>query len=143
MREIYARCGNRCDLCPLYKDNFSAADADKVNEDLYKYHHSNQGPRPHYTRACDGCLSNGYVARENCRIRDCVASKAFVTCAECDQLFCTLLKADMEIIESALVGHGMSMSSEDCDKYFRPFLIRETLLSLRSRQQQNDKPMKD
>jgi hypothetical protein len=132
MRAIIARCGNRCDLCPLYKDNFTEGAAEKITADLYKYHQANQGPRPIYTRACDGCLSKGYVARERCRIRECATGRGFATCAECESLFCTLLESDMEIVEGALARCATTMPREDYERYFQPFLIREVLLSLRS-----------
>jgi Protein of unknown function (DUF3795) len=143
MQMIFAKCGNCCDLCPLYKENFSASDADLINAGHYKYHHAGQGPHPNYAQACDGCLSDGYVARKNCCIRECVTNKAFATCAECDQLFCSLLKADMEVIEGARARYATTMSKEDYEKYFRPFLTRETLLNLRSQKQQSGKLMKD
>ena len=132
MQEITARCGNRCDLCPLYKENFSPAEAEAINDRLYKYHHVGEGPRPHYTRGCDGCLSKGYVAREGCAIRACVTSRGFATCADCGELFCGLLEADMAVVEEALDRHGPAMPQEDYDKYFRPFLIRKVLLQLRA-----------
>jgi len=132
MPDIMARCGNRCHLCPLYKDNFSLATSETVNLALYKYHHNSQGPQPHYNLACDGCLSDGQVAREGCRIRECALRKAFATCAECDDLFCSLLEADMGIVEDALARHISTIPSEDYDSYFRPFLIRQVLSDLRS-----------
>ena len=132
MQEITARCGNRCDLCPLYEKNFSPDEAEVINDRLYKYHHAGEGPHPRYTRGCDGCLSGGYVAREGCKIRECVTTKGLTTCAECEELFCELLEADMTIVEGALSHHNGEMSQEDYERYFRPFLIRERLTTLRA-----------
>jgi Protein of unknown function (DUF3795) len=131
MPEIIARCGNRCDLCPLYKDNFNDREADRTNEALYKYHHGGVGRRPHYVRGCDGCRSRGYIARQGCEIRACVSVKGFGTCAECEELFCSLLESDMEVIEGALARQGTPVPHEDYERYFRPFMIRQMLLELR------------
>ena len=127
MHEIIARCGNRCNLCPLYRENFNPAEIEEVNERLYKYHHASQGPRPQYTKGCDGCLSEGYIAREGCAIRECATRKGFRTCIDCPDLFCDLLKADMEVVEGALARRRDNMPQEDYDRYFKPFLIREVL----------------
>jgi len=82
MQEITARCGNRCDLCPLYMANFNAAEAEAINDRLYQFHHASEGVRPHYAQGCDGCLSGGYVARADCPIRKCATDRALVTCAD-------------------------------------------------------------
>jgi hypothetical protein len=69
MQSVFAKCGNRCDLCPLFADNFNSDTIQAINNGLYKYHHGGEGPAPNYARACDGCLSDGYIAREGCSIR--------------------------------------------------------------------------
>lgn len=132
MLEMVARCGNRCDLCPLFKDNFSPDHAEAVNNLLFKYHHGGEGPRPHYTRGCDGCLSDGYVAREGCEIRHCATTRRISTCADCRNLFCSILESDMAVIEGALTRFGSSLSQDDYERYFRPFMIRNRLTALRS-----------
>ncbi len=131
MEPVIARCGNRCDLCPLFRENFSAGRAAAINEGIYKYHHDARGPRPHYARGCDGCLSNGYVARPDCAIRRCVLQKDLGTCAECPDLYCGLLEHDMAVIEGSLARHRDQLSGADFESFFRPFLIREQLGRLR------------
>ncbi len=133
MEEIIAKCGNRCDLCPLYKGNFSAMEAEKVNAMLYKYHQGSQGPPPRYSRGCDGCLAEGYRPRQDCKIRECGIAKRLSTCADCPDLFCGLLEADMAVVEGSLARHGAGMPPEDFGRYFRPFMIREMLTALRRR----------
>jgi len=127
MDPIIARCGNRCDLCPLFKGNFNADWASAINEAIYKYHHRGQGPRPHYTVACDGCLSDGYRPRANCPIRACANDKSFGNCASCPEMYCQLLEDDMAVIEGALSTHAPAMPQADFERFFRPFLIREAL----------------
>ncbi len=131
MSEIIARCGNRCDLCPLFSENFSAAEAGPINKALYKYHHGGVGSPPRYARACDGCLGSGYVAREGCGIRRCVQAKGLGTCAECEGLFCSLLETDIAVVEGALAKHRKTMPKQDYERYFQPFMIRQMLLDLR------------
>ncbi len=140
MQGIVAECGNRCDQCLLYVENFNVAETDAINAGLYKYHHNSTGTPPHYQRACDGCLSGGYLARQNCPIRECVGRRGLRTCAECEELFCDLLEADMQIIEGAVARYEGNLSQEDYDRYLRPFLIRKTLTQLRSEKATDDGP---
>ncbi len=140
MHGIVAKCGNRCDQCLLYIENFNVAESDAINAGLYKYHHNSTGTPPHYQRACDGCLSGGCLARQDCPIRKCVEQRGLRTCAECEELFCDLLEADMQIIEGTLAQYEGSLSQEDYDRYFRPFLIRKTLTRLRSEKATGDGP---
>ncbi len=137
MKPIVARCGNRCDLCPLFKENFAAGQAAEINAALYKYHQNGRGPMPHYERGCDGCLGDGYVSRERCAIRACALERRLTTCAQCPDMYCQLLEHDMNIIETALSQHRAAMSSQDFDRFFRPFLTRETLARLRAKDDRN------
>lgn len=140
MSAIYARCGNRCDLCPLYAGNLQAIGCRRVNEGLLKYHQQGMGTPPSYSRPCDGCLSAGYVAREDCPIRNCANSRGLATCASCGELFCHLLVHDMAIIEGAVERYRGSISQEDYDRFLRPFLIRDALSRLRTGQSVGDEP---
>jgi hypothetical protein len=132
MQEVIAKCGNRCDLCPLYRDHFDLIGPEEINGRLYKYHHGGRGTPPQYTRGCDGCMSEGFVVREGCPIRECVDGRGLRTCADCERLFCALLEADMGVVEGALARHAGRIPQEDYDRYFRPFLIRSMLSRLRS-----------
>jgi hypothetical protein len=135
MQPIIARCGNRCDLCPLFRVNFRVEEAGAINEGLYRYHHQSKGPRPHYDAACDGCLSDGDVARQGCSIRACVVEKGLSTCALCPDMYCELLEKDMAVIEGALSQQRASMPQADFDRFLRPFLNREALAHLRQEEQ--------
>jgi hypothetical protein len=135
MQPVIARCGNRCDLCPLFHGNFRAEEVSTINEGLYKYHHRGKGPRPQYEAGCDGCLSDGYGARQGCRIRACAIENGLSTCSRCPQLYCELLEKDMAIIEGALAQEGASLPLSDFDRFFRPFLNREALARLRQNEQ--------
>ncbi len=133
MDPVIAKCGNRCDLCPLFRENFTPERAAAINRGIYKYHHDGKGPPPHYSRGCDGCLSDGHLARQNCAIRACVLKKGMRTCAECPQLYCGLLEHDMAVIEGALAKHRAGLPAADFEQFFRPFLIRGALGKLRAK----------
>ncbi len=132
MEALIARCGNRCDLCPLFKENFTAERAAAINRGIRRYHQDGRGPEPGYSRACDGCLRDGHLARERCAIRACTLERHFTTCAQCPQLYCEFLEHDMAIIEGALAKHRDDMIPDDFDQFFRPFMIREALARLRN-----------
>lgn len=131
MQPIIAKCGNRRDLCPLYKENFSPTEVEAINGQLYKYHHDSRGPRPCHSRGCEGCLVDGYRPRQECRIRQCAMTRQLPTCADCPDLFCRLLDADMAVAEGSLARYGEGMPPEDFARYFKPFMIRERLTLLR------------
>lgn len=143
MQRIIAKCGNRCDLCPLYVENYSAIGWEEINNGLYKYHQQSTGTPPRYRQACDGCLSGGYIAREDCPIRKCANSRSLETCADCEELFCGLLKEDMKIIEGAVERYRGNIPEEDFDRYLKPFLIREALLKIRSERSPAEKPSRE
>jgi hypothetical protein len=84
-----------------------------------------------YERACDGCVSGGYIARQDCAIRECATHRNVETCADCEDLFCSLLEADMKVIEGAVTRYAETMPQEDHDRYLKPFLIRKRLSQIR------------
>ena len=131
MQGALGKCGNRCDLCPLYVENFTAGDAGRINALLHRYHQGGMGTPPQYTRGCDGCPSEGYIARVDCPIRQCADRGRLETCAPCEDMFCELLEEDMQIIEGAVARWGDKIPQEDFDRYLKPFLVRATLSRLR------------
>ena len=139
MHTTIARCGNRCDLCPLFVQNFSVDLCDEINQALYRYHNGSRGTPPRYEKGCAGCLSEGYRAREDCPVRECAGRRGPATCADRDSLFCNPLEADMAVIEGAIARYAASVPPEDYDRYLRPFLIRETLSRLRQENSGNER----
>ena len=128
--DIVARCGNRCDLCPLYRDNITRIGREAANRGIYRYHQRERGKAPDFG-PCDGCLSEGETVRRGCRIRACANGKVLPSCAHCADLFCGLLEADMVIVESAMRDFGGTMPAADYRWFVQPFLIRALLTSLR------------
>lgn len=98
---------------------------------IYKYHQRGIGTPPKFDRACDGCLGDGYVVRQNCPIRTCATRRQFSNCACCADLFCDLLEADMKLIESAVRDFEGAIAAEDFDLFLKPFLIRARLAEMR------------
>lgn len=132
LQPVLARCGNRCDLCPLYRENFNRIGAERINSGLFKYQQRGTGTPPRFDRECDGCLSGGYIARQDCPIRTCTAQRQLPNCAGCADLFCDLLEADMKVIESAVRDFKGAISAEDFDLFLEPFLIRSRLAEMRT-----------
>ncbi len=134
MSALLAKCGNRCDVCPLYRDNFEKLGPETVNAGIYKYHQRRIGVPPHFDRACEGCPDDGYVARCDCPIRACATRRKLPSCAACPDLFCDLLEADMKVIEGAVRDFEGVIPAEDFEIFLKPFLIRARLRQMRTAQ---------
>ncbi len=130
MDPIIALCGNRCDLCPLYRENFEKLGAEKVNAGFCAYYQGGVGV---LYRGCDGCSGSGYQPRPNCPISTCATARGLENCAACPDLFCGLLESDMKVVEGAVQNFAGAIPAEDFDIFFKPFLTRERLTELRAR----------
>jgi hypothetical protein len=129
MKEILAKCGNRCDLCANYYKNIEKFGEQRIREGWIKY----LSPMPDNIK-CVGCLAEGNHPRENCSIKNCVNEKNLKTCGHCNDLisdseFCFLLKSDMDIKENALKEHE-NMPKEDYDIFFKAFENEKVLIEI-------------
>ena len=89
-KNLMAPCGLYCGVCGVYiamrdkNDKFRS-----VMANLY-------GTRPEETE-CLGCMQQDpperlYAFCEGCKIRDCVRSKGFYSCHQCEEWPCTLIE---------------------------------------------------
>lgn len=129
MNKIIAVCGNRCDLCPAYKENIKGIeDQKKISEGWIKYHGFKLEPEK---IICGGCfLGECKTLRESCPIKECAEKKGLENCGHCSKLFCRLLKNDICAVETSLETHK-NISEEDYDLFFRPYEIKKTLAEIR------------
>jgi hypothetical protein len=87
MRKITARCGYRCDLCLIYRENLKKDARNRVifRDGLEKYYGDKQKLEDCY---CDGCMTEDsqhpVLITADCKIRPCVIAKGIENCGECD-----------------------------------------------------------
>jgi len=133
MDENIARCGYKCNLCPAYMGNINSPDdQQRVSEGWYKYFGFRIPPEG---IVCDGCRDDGPDAKRidlRCKVRSCVISRGFQTCAECDLYPCDELKEKIVSRSSVESRIGSPMPEEDYKSYVQPYeadrvlnLIRE------------------
>jgi hypothetical protein len=105
MEKLIACCGLNCDSCDARiatkadNDELRAQTAEK-----WKVQHNAQGITPDMIN-CTGCREAGvkFEHCNKCEIRNCVASKNFQTCADCDMMEdCTILGPIRQFVPDAL-----------------------------------------
>lgn len=129
-KEILARCGFRCDLCPAYAGNIGKRmDGQRISDGWHKYF----GFRiPPDRIECADCLNEGRHADSDCPVRPCALERKVETCAHCPDFGCDRLKSRMEFAES-IIPKFANLQEEDFDCFFRPYLSRERLEQIHKR----------
>ena len=117
--EIFSRCGNRCDLCLIYRPNVEKEDRradicstwDKLGPNKYD-------PA---TTICEGCLSEN-KADNGCKARPCVIKKGLPHCGCCADYPCDIFPAepDAEEFYKEMESRGITWTPED-DKKMKPY----------------------
>ena len=127
MEPIIAKCGFRCDLCPVYETNLKLdPDKKKMCDAWNKYLGSSV--EPDAITVCQGCQKGG--GDPDCAARKCAQEKNLDNCACCDDFDCDTLKSKMDLVENS-VKDPDNIPKEDYDRYIGPFLGRKHLLEIR------------
>jgi len=130
MKPHIAKCGYRCDLCPAFKPELTEADKIDFCRALEQYYECKLTPDK--IGSCTGCQLSEMANDPECPIFPCAQAKGYQTCAECDDFGCDKLKQRMDVVEEMMQKHK-NIPPEDYEKYFKPFLCRETLMEIRDR----------
>ena len=133
MKTHVAKCGYRCDQCPAFKPVLTDADKQdmvRVFKRYYGFDFPIEAIKP-----CTGCQSSDVPNDKECPVFPCVLQKGFQTCAECDDFGCDKLSQRMDAVEDILKNQA-DMPPEDFEKYFKPFLSRQTLMEMRQKMEE-------
>ena len=128
MKPHIAKCGYRCDLCPAFKPDLTETDKQDFSRALKQYYDCDLAPNQ--INSCAGCQSSDTPNDNDCPVFPCVKEKGFQTCAECDDFGCDKLKQRMDVVEQ-IAEKQADVPPEDFEKYFKPFLSRQTLVDIR------------
>ena len=129
MKEILARCGYRCDLCPGYLGNIkSSEDRQRCSDGWFTYIGVRYLPEE---IGCRGCLDEEEPADLNCPVRPCVKEKGVDNCAYCKDFACDKLKTRMNFFEDRL-GDLTKVPKEDYHLFIEPYISKKRLLKIRS-----------
>ena len=95
-KKIFSRCGNRCDLCLVYRPNVEKNDRRAEICKVFSKTMPGYNPDPD-TTICDGCSSgdtNCVLLFGECETRKCVTGKGIDHCGYCDQYPCEYFPAE-------------------------------------------------
>jgi hypothetical protein len=127
MKEILARCGYRCDLCPGYSGNIHGLeDKQRCSDGWFKYIGVRYNPDE---IGCQGCLNEEEIADPDCPVRPCVKEKGFNTCGECQEFACENLKTRMNFFENRL-GDLTKIPKKDYILFIEPYMSENRLLKI-------------
>lgn len=130
MKAHIAKCGYRCDLCPAFKSEMTEADKQDISRAFKQYYGFFVPPQD--IKTCSGCQSSDVPNDKECPVFPCVMEKGFKMCAECDDFGCDKLKQRMDIVEQ-IAENKKPIPQDDFEKYFKPFLSRQTLMEIRKK----------
>lgn len=128
MQPHIAKCGYRCDLCPAFKAELTNADKQDFSRAFKQYYGCEVPPEQIHT--CTGCQSSDIPNDKECPVFPCVKEKGIDNCAYCDDFGCDKLKQRMDVVEE-IHQKQEEIPQEDFEKYFKPFLSRQTLMEIR------------
>ena len=89
MAIVLAACGLDCSTCETYQAH-QANNLEQKKDIAERWSQHYSATLSAEDIVCDGCMSEGarFVWCNKCPIRDCVTSKGFQTCAECEIFSC-------------------------------------------------------
>ncbi|HPX27416.1 MAG TPA: DUF3795 domain-containing protein [Treponemataceae bacterium] len=93
---VYSKCGMRCDLCLIYRQNVDKNDRRKEICSVFSKIWDGYNPDPE-TIICDGCCSqdkDAVLFSPACEARTCVIEKGYTHCGYCDQYPCESFPAE-------------------------------------------------
>jgi hypothetical protein len=133
-KEIIAKCGFRCDLCPAYRENIhSFEDKQRVSDGWFKYFGFRLEPEKIY---CDGCISNAenYITLDsNCPVRPCAIDRGFQNCAECSEYLCENLKSRATAYLGVIEKFKGQIPNDEYDILIKPFEGDKNLDKIRAK----------
>jgi len=140
MSEIIARCGFRCDLCLIYRENLKK---DPRNRQLFrdileKYYGDKQTLEECH---CDGCMTPDSekpdLITKDCKVRPCAIAKGLDNCAHWTQYPCEMV-ARKNIERCKLEEkYGAPIPEKDYELIVMPYERRQTLEKIRQKRKFN------
>lgn len=129
MTEMIGYCGYCCHLCAARSDD-AAVRQELVDGWRKVFGHQN------YTAEnvrCDGCLSDGRVADQECKARPCAREKGVENCAFCDEFPCEKMKHLMASRDGMLIWcypSTATLTGEEYDLCMRQFESMPNLVTM-------------
>jgi len=136
MADVIARCGFKCNLCLIYRENLKedGQNRQKFRDGLEKYY----GDKLTLEECCcDGCMTddgeNPVLMTKDCKVRPCVIARNVENCAHCVQYPCE--KVERKFVERRKVEerYGSPIPDEAYELFIMPYESRRTLDKIRQK----------
>lgn len=134
MSDIIARCGFKCNLCLIYRDNLEkdAQNRQRFRDALEKYYGDELTLEECY---CDGCMTpdseNPVRINKECTIRPCVIARGLQNCACCDLYPCKDIEGKSIDYQKVMERYGGPLPEEDYRVFVMPYESRDVLDKIR------------
>ena len=122
---IFSRCGNRCDLCLVFRPNVQKADRREAICAVFSKAIPGYNPDPK-TTICDGCLGadakGAVLLTEGCKARECVIKRGLEHCGYCPYYPCEIFPAepDADAFYAEMKLAGVDWTAQD-DAMMEPY----------------------
>jgi hypothetical protein len=136
MADIIARCGFKCNLCLIYRDNLKKDERNRqrFRDALEKYYGDKLTLEECY---CDGCMTpdseNPVRITADCKVRPCVIANGLENCAYCDRYPCENLARKFVDYRKVKDRFGGPLPEEDYKLFVKPYESRQVLDKIRQK----------
>jgi len=139
MLDIIARCGFKCNLCLIYRDNLKKDERNrqKFRDGLEKYYGEKLALEECY---CDGCMTddsdNPVRITTDCKVRPCAIARGVENCGYCDRYPCPVV--EKKFIDRGKVEekYGGPISEDAYRLFIMPYESRQVLDRIRQQKEQ-------
>jgi hypothetical protein len=134
MAEIIARCGYKCSLCLIYRENLKKDPQNrrKFRDGVDKYYGDKLTLEECY---CDGCMANDSenpaLVTQDCEVRPCVITRNIDNCAYCVQYPCQTLEKRFVERRKVEERYGSLIPEGDYRLFIMPYENKRTLDRIR------------
>jgi len=134
MAEIIARCGYKCDLCLIYRENLrkDAQNRQKFRDAMEEYYGDKLTLEECH---CDGCMTpdseNPVRITKDCEVRPCVMARSIENCAYCVQYPCQTLEKRFVERRKVEERYGSPIPEEAYRLFIMPYENKRTLDGIR------------
>lgn len=138
MDDIIARCGFKCNLCLIYRENLKKDERNRqiFRDGLEKYYGEKLTLEECY---CDGCMTddseNPVRITKDCKIRPCAISKGLQNCGLCEHYPCQDLEKKFVERSKVEARYGAPIAEEDYQLFIMPYESRQVLDKIKRERQ--------
>jgi hypothetical protein len=134
MSDIIARCGFKCNLCLIYRENLKKDENNrqKFRDALERIYGDKLTLEECY---CDGCMTpdseNPVRINTDCTVRPCVIDRGLENCACCDLYPCEDIERKFVDYQKVMERYGEPLSEADYQDFVFPYESRKVLDEIR------------